>query len=288
MDLFSTCDNTSEKVDKVQGCGPDPEPMQRRQTGSDFGTITVSLVDQIPRALWMMNSLQLPTQRCHIFRTIFFQITWSLIPPINTEATTITTSLPEITPFIALQLRVARLEQEMSEVKKTDVLASIRSQVPTAVDNYLGTKLVNALIMNQLTSLYHALMGEALIAGHEAYDMEVIDKVKTRRGSMIVMMMMKTILLGRSLGLAACASLESKNEVCLLCEVKPKQIPAFDFICASLESILAIEDTWERERSGFAGEKVWGDIPVVTGFVGREMGKEGFWGSRQYWSPQVV
>ncbi|GJZ92057.1 hypothetical protein Tco_0664122 [Tanacetum coccineum] len=56
-------------------------------------------------------------------------------PPINTEATTITTSLPEITPFIALQLRVARLEQEISEVKKTnhsaDVLASIKSQVPT-------------------------------------------------------------------------------------------------------------------------------------------------------------
>ncbi|GJR51658.1 hypothetical protein Tco_1402179 [Tanacetum coccineum] len=57
-------------------------------------------------------------------------------PPINTEATTITTSLPEITPFIALQLRVARLEQEMSEVKKTDhsadVVASIKSQVPMA------------------------------------------------------------------------------------------------------------------------------------------------------------
>ncbi|GJV84356.1 hypothetical protein Tco_1524254 [Tanacetum coccineum] len=74
-------------------------------------------------------------------------------PPINTEATTITTSLPEITPFIALQLRVARLEQEMSEVKKTDhstdVLASIRSQVPMAVDNYLGTKLDDALLKNQ-------------------------------------------------------------------------------------------------------------------------------------------
>ncbi|GJR07673.1 hypothetical protein Tco_0790325 [Tanacetum coccineum] len=41
-------------------------------------------------------------------------------PPINTKATKITTSLPEITPFIALQLRVARLEQEMSEVKKDD------------------------------------------------------------------------------------------------------------------------------------------------------------------------
>ncbi|GKD42327.1 hypothetical protein Tco_1266972, partial [Tanacetum coccineum] len=71
-------------------------------------------------------------------------------PPIHTEATTITTSLPEITPFIALQLRVARLEQEMSEVKKTDhqadVLASIKSQVPTAVDKYLGTKLDDALL----------------------------------------------------------------------------------------------------------------------------------------------
>ncbi|GKA02821.1 putative reverse transcriptase domain-containing protein [Tanacetum coccineum] len=40
--------------------------------------------------------------------------------------------------------------------------------------------------------------------------------------------------------------LESKNEVCLLCEGILKQIPAFNFICASLESISAIEDTWER------------------------------------------
>ncbi|GJV30179.1 hypothetical protein Tco_1386627 [Tanacetum coccineum] len=68
----------------------------------------------------------------------------------NNGSYTITTSLPEIPPFIALQLRVARLEQEMSEVKKThlsaDVLASIRSQVPTAVDNYLGTKLDDALL----------------------------------------------------------------------------------------------------------------------------------------------
>ncbi|GJU79302.1 hypothetical protein Tco_1276372 [Tanacetum coccineum] len=52
-------------------------------------------------------------------------------PPITTEATSITTTLPEITPFIALQLRVAKLEQDMSEVKKTDhsaaALASIKS-----------------------------------------------------------------------------------------------------------------------------------------------------------------
>ncbi|GKF77796.1 hypothetical protein Tco_0230266 [Tanacetum coccineum] len=79
-------------------------------------------------------------------------ITTSLpeITPFSPSATTITTSLPEITPFIALQLRVARLEQEMSEVKKTDhstdVLASIKSQVPTVVNEYLGTKLDDSLL----------------------------------------------------------------------------------------------------------------------------------------------
>ncbi|GKG35734.1 hypothetical protein Tco_0440888, partial [Tanacetum coccineum] len=72
------------------------------------------------------------------------------VTPINTEATTIITSLPEITPLISLQLGVARLEQEMSEVKKTDhsadVLASIKSQVPTVVVKYLGIKLDDALL----------------------------------------------------------------------------------------------------------------------------------------------
>ncbi|GKE12808.1 hypothetical protein Tco_1416359, partial [Tanacetum coccineum] len=71
-------------------------------------------------------------------------------PPINTEATTIITTIPEITPFIALQLRVAKLEQDMSEVKKTDhsaaVLASIQSQVPTVVEKYVGTKIDDALL----------------------------------------------------------------------------------------------------------------------------------------------
>ncbi|GJS60711.1 putative ribonuclease H-like domain-containing protein [Tanacetum coccineum] len=40
-------------------------------------------------------------------------------------------------------------------------------------------------------------------------------------------------------------------------------IPAIDFFCVSLESISAIEDTWERWE-------VWEDIQVVPGFVGRE------------------
>ncbi|GJY41150.1 hypothetical protein Tco_0428420 [Tanacetum coccineum] len=134
-------------------------------------------------------------------------------PPINTEATSITTTLPEITPFIALQLRVAKLEQDMSEVKKTDhsaaVLASIKSQVPTVVDKYLGTKLDDALLRilerhtADLIEKYSVLPGpesiknqeskkspkeiirikreQALIEDENAMEKEVADKVKDHK-----------------------------------------------------------------------------------------------------------
>ncbi|GJS22926.1 hypothetical protein Tco_0451558 [Tanacetum coccineum] len=114
-------------------------------------------------------------------------------PPINTEATTITTSLPEITPFIALQLRVARLEQEMSEVKKTDhsaaVLASIKSQVPTVVDKYLGTKLDDALLRvlerhtADLIEKYSVLSGPESIKNQESKKSpKEIIKIKREQG----------------------------------------------------------------------------------------------------------
>ncbi|GJS23413.1 hypothetical protein Tco_0452045 [Tanacetum coccineum] len=51
---------------------------------------------------------------------------------------------------LALTAKSVKMEQEMSEVKKTDhsadVLASIKSQVPTVVDKYLGIKLDDALL----------------------------------------------------------------------------------------------------------------------------------------------
>ncbi|GJU39645.1 hypothetical protein Tco_1192602 [Tanacetum coccineum] len=116
-------------------------------------------------------------------------------PPINTEALAITTAIPEITPFIALQLRVMKLEQDMSEVKKfdhsADVLASIQSQVPPVVDKYLGTKLDDALLktLERHTAdlvekysriIFHALM-EALIEDENAMDKEVADTVKDHK-----------------------------------------------------------------------------------------------------------
>ncbi|GJW07373.1 hypothetical protein Tco_1569796, partial [Tanacetum coccineum] len=140
-------------------------------------------------------------------------------PPINTEATSITTTLPEITPFIALQLRVAKLEQDMSEVKKTDhSAASIKNQESKKSSKEIikikreqGEKkqestytirstdkvtleefdLKSALFkhMNKKRTanrnpanyhLYHALI-EALIADEDAMDKEVKDRVKDHK-----------------------------------------------------------------------------------------------------------
>ncbi|GKA16371.1 hypothetical protein Tco_0696118, partial [Tanacetum coccineum] len=139
----------------------------------------------------------------------------------NTEATSITASLPEITPFIALQLRVAKLEQEMSEVKKTDhqadVLASIKSQVPMAsIKNQESEKspkeiirikkeqgeekqdstysirstdkvafeefdVKSALFRNPANYHLYHALMEALIADEDAMDKEVTVKVKDHK-----------------------------------------------------------------------------------------------------------
>ncbi|GJW50087.1 hypothetical protein Tco_0091438 [Tanacetum coccineum] len=160
----------------------DPEPMKEDQTGSDSGRLHVSLAGPNPEHMdddFLATAY--PKEKSKVreesdstipdssHQTVtstppmiapFTEVSSSksslLVtpPPINTEATTITTSLLEITPFIALQFKsVKDWSKEMSEVKKTDhsadVLASIRSQVPTAVDNYLGTKLDDALLKNQ-------------------------------------------------------------------------------------------------------------------------------------------
>ncbi|GJW41424.1 hypothetical protein Tco_0067269 [Tanacetum coccineum] len=67
----------------------------------------------------------------------------SIIPDLSHQ--TNTSAPPVTTP-----LRVAKLEQDMSEVKKTNhsaaVLASIQSQVPTVVEKYVGTKIDDALL----------------------------------------------------------------------------------------------------------------------------------------------
>ncbi|GJU81375.1 hypothetical protein Tco_1283740 [Tanacetum coccineum] len=113
-------------------------------------------------------------------------------PPINTEATTITTSLPEITPFIALQLRVADPEQDIfkraqgEEKQEFNLLNGQHIKLLLQEFNLKGCSLQT---LNKYKSanrnsanyhLYHALM-EALIADEDAMDKESWIQVSKRK-----------------------------------------------------------------------------------------------------------
>nr|GFB12549.1 hypothetical protein [Tanacetum cinerariifolium] len=80
-----------------------------------------------------------------------------LTPPITIDDPTITTAVPEFDALFAVQLRFAKLEKDVSELKKIDhsakALASFKSQVPIVVDQYLGSKIGNDLQKRHTTDL---------------------------------------------------------------------------------------------------------------------------------------
>ncbi|GKC53123.1 hypothetical protein Tco_1075868, partial [Tanacetum coccineum] len=65
-------------------------------------------------------------------------------PTITTDAPTVTTAIPESNALTAVELRVAKLEKDVPELKtvdhSTEALSILKSQVPSVVDNYLGSK----------------------------------------------------------------------------------------------------------------------------------------------------
>ncbi|GKE37500.1 hypothetical protein Tco_1460905, partial [Tanacetum coccineum] len=69
-------------------------------------------------------------------------------PPITTDAPTITTAIFGSDALSVVQLRVAKLEKDVFELKKIDLfaeaLAALKTQVPSVVDNYLGSKVRDA------------------------------------------------------------------------------------------------------------------------------------------------
>ncbi|GJW00954.1 hypothetical protein Tco_1556205 [Tanacetum coccineum] len=75
------------------------------------------------------------------------QQTTTPIPPplITTDSLIITYVVPESDALSPVQLRVAKLEKDVSELKKIDhtakALATLKSQIPTVVEQYLGSKI---------------------------------------------------------------------------------------------------------------------------------------------------
>ncbi|GKC39085.1 hypothetical protein Tco_1051469, partial [Tanacetum coccineum] len=65
-------------------------------------------------------------------------------PTITTDSPIITTAVSESDALSVVQLRVAKLEKDVSDLKKidlsTEALAALKIQVPSIVDNYLRSK----------------------------------------------------------------------------------------------------------------------------------------------------
>ncbi|GJR89447.1 hypothetical protein Tco_0213458 [Tanacetum coccineum] len=107
-------------------------------------TTTLPPILEIPIETLVSTALSPP----HVTPTISIvhQITTPIpTPPITTEAPTSTTAVLESDVLSVVQLRVAKLEKDVFELKKIDhsaeALASLKSQVPTIVENYLGSKI---------------------------------------------------------------------------------------------------------------------------------------------------
>ncbi|GJR33781.1 hypothetical protein Tco_1209465 [Tanacetum coccineum] len=99
----------------------------------------------------------------------------------TTEATTSTTYVPDSEILFAIHLRVSDLEKEVKELKNVDhsstLLAIIKSEVTTAIKEYLGTSLDDALYKHK--ALYHALI-ESILEDEDAMDKGVADKSNKR------------------------------------------------------------------------------------------------------------
>ncbi|GKB11974.1 hypothetical protein Tco_0845897 [Tanacetum coccineum] len=107
--------------------------------------MVLSPIPEIPTVTPVTTLLPPPfiTNLTHVLQQ---QTTPIPTPPITTAAPSATT-IPD--PLPAIVQRVSKLEKDVQELKQVDqsltIIATIRSQVPAAVDEYLGSSLGDAL-----------------------------------------------------------------------------------------------------------------------------------------------
>ncbi|GJS19578.1 hypothetical protein Tco_0448210 [Tanacetum coccineum] len=130
-------------------------------------------------------SLDKPTKMIRRKSKVIEESNSTLPDPNHQTLQTITTSLHEIISIHRPSLRSGKdWRQEMSEVKKTDqsadVLASIKSQVPTVVDKHLGTKPDDALLKSP-KEIIRIKREQGEHDGKDAIDKELQSRLKETR-----------------------------------------------------------------------------------------------------------
>ncbi|GKC29899.1 hypothetical protein Tco_1037193 [Tanacetum coccineum] len=101
-------------------------PVQETSSTTPVTTLPLPSVSTIPTAPLPQTTTPIPT------------------PPITIDTPTITIVVLESDALSVVHLRVAKFEKDVSELKKIDLsaeaLAALKTQVPSVIDNYLGSE----------------------------------------------------------------------------------------------------------------------------------------------------
>ncbi|GJX15638.1 hypothetical protein Tco_0216470 [Tanacetum coccineum] len=120
-----------------------PLPYSSLSVSFGFETTNLPPIQEILTETPVSNVVSLP-RVTPIISTVQQTTTPISTPPISTDAPTITTVVPESDALSVVQLRVAKLEKDVSGLKNIDLsaeaLVALKTQVPSVVDNYLGSK----------------------------------------------------------------------------------------------------------------------------------------------------
>ncbi|GJT49955.1 hypothetical protein Tco_0976112 [Tanacetum coccineum] len=103
------------------------------------------LVISEPSVLTLILKTPLVAPTTTLLTRLYQKIAPIPTPLITTDAPTITTAICESDALSTVQLRVAKLEKDVSELKKIDhsaeALSTLKSQVLTVIEHYLGSKI---------------------------------------------------------------------------------------------------------------------------------------------------
>ncbi|GKB12849.1 hypothetical protein Tco_0846772 [Tanacetum coccineum] len=98
-----------------------------------------------------------------------------------TTTTILATTLPNIPNFVSLfsfEQRVSSLETELSELKQTNQFAEVVSSIPVIVDNYLASKMKDAV--NVVVQLKSNKLKEEAQTENDEFLKQIDSNIKTR------------------------------------------------------------------------------------------------------------
>ncbi|GJY95344.1 hypothetical protein Tco_0511705 [Tanacetum coccineum] len=145
-----------EEMTNAEKVDAEHKEINKEVASAKSSSLVTVLVSVIPEPIVLSSipeiTTEAPATTISPFIPLFIPIPPHSTPiptPTTTEATTSTPAVPKSKTLSAIHLRVSDLEKEVKEIKNVDhsttLLETIKSEVLTAVKEYLGTSLGDAL-----------------------------------------------------------------------------------------------------------------------------------------------